>query len=631
MDKFKINKWTLRFPDETEYEFTKSYFNKALPQIRFGLILGFLLYSLFAILDAIVAPDLKLKFWAIRFLLVAPLILATIGITYHKRASEIIQVVLPVLVVVAGFGIVLMILWAHETVAYIYYAGLILVIIIQFTILRIPFIWANIVGWTIVLLYEITALYLHTPATVIISNSFFFISANLLGMAACYIIEYGARHDFCLQKQLSIEKEKVNELNLDLEQKIIERTRELENKNAELEEEIERRVKSEEMLNKAKQKAEESDELKTAFLTNLSHEIRTPMNSIMGFIELMQKEEESAEKRINYLNIIQKSGKYLLSIINDIIDLSKIQTSQVDYQEDKININELIDSVHDEFSNVEKLRTNKIRLKIFKSFNEKGYRIYGDYFKIRRVLVNLIDNAIKFTQSGEIEMGYTLRDQSTLLFYVMDTGIGIPDEKQELVFERFVRLTAPQESNHPGTGLGLAICNGMVKLMGGSMNLHSEPNKGTTVFFTIPYKPLNLNTDLVPIDELPEQEFIFRGKRILIVEDDKDNLNLLNEILFPTQAKTFHVEDGKAAVKLINDENFDMILMDLQIPGMNGFDTTKKIKELKPQIPIIVQSAFSLQEDIEKGFISGCDDYIVKPIDRQRLIAKINRQFWKQM
>lgn len=378
--------------------------------------------------------------------------------------------------------------------------------------------------------------------------------------------------------------------------------------------------KTQKALIKAKEKAEEADKLKTAFLASLSHEIRTPMNGILGFSELLKDGSMSKAEQKEYISIIERSGKRMLSIINDLIDISKIESGHLTLDKIPTSINKLLDEVYTFF----KPQSEQMGLKFtcFKSLAESDSIIDIDKGKIIQVLTNLINNAFKFTNKGEISFGYDL-NQGKLEFHVKDTGIGIASDMQALVFERFRQANLEISKKHEGSGLGLSISKAFVEKHGGKMWLDSTEGEGSTFYFSLPYEP---SAEKSRTSQKKHTLPIPAGISIMIAEDDDTSHMLLNKILAKGDFKIFHAYNGQEAVDILEQKNkIDLILMDLKMPEMNGITATKIIKEKFPNLPIVAQSAFSHDADIRKAVDAGCDGFISKPIDQDELFAAINR------
>jgi len=394
---------------------------------------------------------------------------------------------------------------------------------------------------------------------------------------------------------------------------------------------ITERKKIEETLIKAKENAEESDRLKTAFLNNMSHEIRTPLNAILGFTELLDDETLSKEERKQYINIINDNSLQLLSIISDIIDISKIQSNQLTLNADSFNLHDLLDELFITFEQEMILKgKSDIKLVLEQAFDKNNSTILSDDARIKQILNNLLSNALKFTKSGFIKFGYQTID-GKLQFFVRDSGKGIAKEKQSIIFERFRQEEDTYTREFGGTGLGLSISKGLVKLLGGDMWLVSDEGIGTTFFFTIPY-----NTEkpkkAVPKNGISydDEDTQIKGLKILIVEDNKSSEMLLARIVKKYCKETFVAITGAEAVEAcLQHPDIDLVLMDIQMPGMNGYFATREIRKFNKDVIIIAQTAYALEGDREKALEAGCNDYIPKPIDQALLREIVYRHFSK--
>jgi len=378
------------------------------------------------------------------------------------------------------------------------------------------------------------------------------------------------------------------------------------------------KAQNEELL-AAKEKAEESNRLKTAFLQNMSHEVRTPMNSICGFSSMLNREDLSQDKRNSFISIIQDSSQQLLSILTDILIISSIETKQEKVNIQKVCINTIVVDLFSIF-NQQAINQN-ISLQTTQPLNDNQSEIYTDKAKITQVLTNLIANALKYTDEGFIEFGYNLNtdiEPPKMEFYVKDSGIGINPELHEKIFERFTQANKSIHVNYGGTGLGLSISKGFIELLGGKIWVQSVLEKGSTFYFTIPYKPV------VEIDKTATSIKQNKNlKTVLIAEDEEYNFLLIKELLKDLNLKILHTRDGKETVMLCKDNsNIDLILMDVKMPIMNGHEAAKKIKKIRPELMIIAQSAYALEHEIKK-YGGIFDDYITKPINGKILMEKI--------
>ncbi len=376
-------------------------------------------------------------------------------------------------------------------------------------------------------------------------------------------------------------------------------------------------------LTNALRKAEESDRLKSAFLSNLSHEIRTPMNGILGFAKLLSDDNLSQVERKHYLEIIARQGNNLIQIINDIISISKIEAGQMEFTYTSFNVNQLLSELFTMFSSESySLKKEHVELKLVKSLGDRQAVIFTDPARLEQVFMNLLDNAFKFTDSGAIEFGYTLEKPNLIEFFVRDTGIGIPPEEQSRVFDRFYKHTPATRVVNGGTGLGLTISQEIVRHLGGEIKLESEVDRGSTFYFALPY----VSTGISPSEKgTSAKKLKWKGKVILVVEDDLINYQYIEALLSKTGVQLIHVKNGEDAVEVCHiHDDISLVLMDIQLPFMNGLDAARKIKDFRRNLPIVAQTANAFTTDKWQCLEAGCDAYIAKPIDPDELMSLIS-------
>lgn len=377
-------------------------------------------------------------------------------------------------------------------------------------------------------------------------------------------------------------------------------------------------------LRQARDKAKEADKLKSAFLANMSHDLRTPMNSIIGFSELL-KECKNDKERSEYIKIIVKNGEVLLNLLNDIIDLSKIESGQLPVHLKPVDVRKML-KVLEKIYLEKKKEMNKDHLMLMFSSPENKHceNIITDDNRLQQIFINLLDNALKFTSEGSIIFGCELDDEM-IEFYVKDTGIGISKEKQEMIFERFGKVSETEYMNLSGTGLGLAISKNLANILGGNMWVESEEGKGSKFIFTIPYRTEKGSEPVSKDNKNAGNKNVYdwSEKTILLVEDIESNQKLIQYSLQKTKVNLITVHSAEKAIDICNSiKDIDLILMDIRLPGMNGFDASKEILKIR-QIPIIAQTALIHSNEKEMCFKSGCVDYIAKPIRVEELIPKI--------
>lgn len=386
---------------------------------------------------------------------------------------------------------------------------------------------------------------------------------------------------------------------------------------------ITKRKKAEEELQLAKEKAEESDRLKTAFLNNMSHEIRTPLNGILGFIDLINNPNTPPDKKDYYFRIVDQSSKQLLSIIDDIVNMATIETGQEVLRENPASVNQVMQNVYEQFR--QSAESKQLSFNFVSYLGTEESLAILDETKLIQVLSNLVNNAIKFTTEGRVEFNCRLSDEG-ILFGVEDTGCGIPEQYHKQIFERFRQINPDDTREYGGNGLGLAISKAYVELMGGEINVESAPGIGSKFFFTIPYKRVNRDdsSNTQPKASYGVHENI-KEQVILLAEDEYSNFLLLEVLLQKYNFRIIHVTNGDDAVKrCIEDEKVDLVLMDIKMPVMNGLDATKLIKKHRPELPVIAITAHALSGDRETALNAGCDDYLAKPFERSELLQTIS-------
>lgn len=392
-------------------------------------------------------------------------------------------------------------------------------------------------------------------------------------------------------------------------------------------EDISDRKRSEEELIKAKNKAEESDKLKSAFLANMSHEIRTPMNAILGFTDLLASDEYEMAEKTEFLEMIKFSGKLLLNLINDIIDISKIEAGELKIQPISFAPASLMNELQLTFrSQLDSQAKQDVKLIVEYPPEFEKVFLYTDKLRVQQILTNLLSNAIKFTSKGQIIMG-AIHFEDNFEFYVKDTGIGIPPSKLEVVFDRFRQADESHTRLYGGTGLGLAIVKNLVSLLGGRIWVDSVEGKGTAFYFTLPVStpPEYKNTKSDP-QKVHEARIVpdFSDKTILIAEDIDTNFQLIRTMLRSTNARLLHAPDGLIALDMASSDPLpDLILMDIQMPHMDGVEAMKKIRLQGRNVPIVAITAFALQGEGKYFTEIGFDAYLSKPLSQEKLIETI--------
>lgn len=383
------------------------------------------------------------------------------------------------------------------------------------------------------------------------------------------------------------------------------------------------RKKNQDELIAAKEKAEESDRLKSAFLTNMSHEIRTPMNGILGFISLLQESDLTGEEKDEYIRIVKKSGDRLLNTLHDIIDIAKIESGQMSVSMTDVNMNELNMLLHSFFK--QEAETKGLQIFLTNSIPDEQALVNTDRQKLNSIMSNLIKNAIKYTNNGFVEFGCKKRDGFNE-FFVKDTGIGIPEGKHQSIFERFVQVDSSHSRPYEGSGLGLAIAKAYVEMLGGRIQVESENGKGTTFTFQIPCTNQKRATDFPVPETFSPAKAAYRPMKILVTEDDQVNFSYIQIILRKSGHTLIHSITGTEAIALCHLHNdIDLILMDIKLPDMDGYEVTREIRKFNNETPIIALTAYAFEGDREKAIEAGCNDYLSKPVKSNTLLMTISK------
>lgn len=373
-----------------------------------------------------------------------------------------------------------------------------------------------------------------------------------------------------------------------------------------------------------RKKAEENDRLKTIFLANMSHEIRTPLNSIIGFSELLLEQQDFDAESHEYVEMIQSAGDTLLQLINDIIDISKIEAGQIKTVKSLVDVHAVLDELALTLANIQRNRgKTHINVEVIKPALGTPLYLETDPNRFRQIFTNLITNALKFVDDGYIKFGYTEITQDFIQFFVKDSGIGIEADKAPHIFQRFAKFDSPQGHNSEGTGLGLSITKQLVELLGGKIWFDTAYKQGSTFYFTL---PLTQNRNNIPTLLTPELHTDWSKEVFLIVDDVEANYLFYKSMMKRSGAILLWAKNGDDAIKQCkSNPSISLILMDVMMPYLDGYETTRRIKDFKSEVPVIAQTAFADQHGKEKALLAGCDDYITKPIQQTELISVINR------
>jgi signal transduction histidine kinase/ActR/RegA family two-component response regulator len=384
--------------------------------------------------------------------------------------------------------------------------------------------------------------------------------------------------------------------------------------------------KEQEDLVMARLKAEESDNLKSAFLSNMSHEIRTPMNAIMGFSNLLSHKSVTEDEKKEFVDLIRFNANNLMSMVEDIIDISKMESGQFEINNSPCQLQQILQEVYATYEEeLYRRGVTSVKLYLKKGLADEKVQILTDAARLKKVLNNLVGNAVKFTEKGYVEFGYSVNNYHQLQFYVKDTGIGLPSGTENLIFDRFYKCSNNDEKLYGGTGIGLTIARHLVRYMGGDIWVEPQSSAGTTFYFTIPFQRISAQ---IPqkMKPWPSSTINWEGKTFLIAEDEEDNFRYLEVALSLFNASLIWARDGREAIEIMSKiKHIDLVLMDIKMPLVDGYTATREIKKINSAVPIIAQTAYAMLGEREMALAAGCNEYIAKPINYNDLIELIQR------
>jgi PAS domain S-box-containing protein len=379
-----------------------------------------------------------------------------------------------------------------------------------------------------------------------------------------------------------------------------------------------------EELVKANVEAEASNRLKSSFLANISHEIRTPLNSVVGFANLLLANDITNEVKEEYIEHINHNSEKLLQIIGDIIDLSRLESSQIEITYEEASVNNIVNEIVEDARKIIKRNEKSIIINVMNMLEENGDLIFTDRIWLKRVLNHLMDNAVKFTLEGSVRLSYA-KENDNLVFRVKDTGIGINKENLDHIFEEFRQEIDGHHRPFEGLGVGLTLAKEVIVRMGGKIFVQSEKGVGSEFSFSIPYRPAGGSTRLkskITVNELLNTQVNWSHKTCLLVDDNKDVLLYLNRTLADTGINILSARSGIEAIDIVKTmPNIDVVLLDMQMPEMNGIEATKEIRKIRKDIPIIAQTAFIFEDDKDIILEAGCDACLIKPIRKDHLLT----------
>jgi signal transduction histidine kinase/ActR/RegA family two-component response regulator len=635
-ENIKINWITLAFPKKLELAFLDQYFHDSLWQVRIASALGIFFYGIFGFLDAALVPDAKHQLWYIRYGIVCPFLFVTCLFSFSRHFKKYMQLSIASTVLAGGFGIIAMIVIAPSPASYSYYAGLILVFIYGYTFFRLRFIWATLTGWAIVFAYEITAIWLSpTPVPTLINNNFFFLTGNVFGMFTGYSIEYYLRRDFIQARLLEVEKKKVAGINLELEERVKERTTQLVEANRELMQEITERRRAEKdrrYLEFQLRKSQKMEAIGT-LAGGVAHDLNNILSGLVSYPELLLMDLPEDSPLVKPILTIKESGHKAAAIVQDLLTLARRGVSITDV----INLNQLIEEYLNSPEN-KKILEYHPKVRIVTHLEKNPLNILGSPVHLSKTIMNLVSNAAEaMPDGGEIRIttenryidcpikGHdTIEEGDYLILTVSDNGTGIPVEDIDRIFEPFYTKKTMGRS---GTGLGMAVVWGTIKDHNGFIDVQSEMGKGTT--FTL-YFPVTRKR-MIPEKPKSTEEFFGHGESILVVDDIQEQREIASSMLEKMGYKAVSVPSGEEALDYLKEHSADLLLLDMiMIPGMDGLETYKKILQFNPDQKAVIASGYSESKRVKAAQKMGAGAYVKKPYSFEKIglaiKAELNRQ-----
>ena len=637
-DNYRINWLTLSFSGDLEKAFQDGFFQNSLRQARIAFLLAIFFYSIFGVLDAWLVPEAKHKLWFIRYAIFVPYVAVVYLFSFSRHFKKYMQISIALGVVIAGVGITAMILIAPYPASHSYYAGLLLIFIYGYTSAKLRFWWATTAGWLIVVAYEIAAIWLSpTPIPILVNNNFFFLSANILSMFACYSIEYYLRRNFVQARLLETEKRKVSDINLELESRVRERTAQLAKSNRELKQEIVERKRSEKDRRYLEAQLAKSQKMEAigTLAGGVAHDLNNILSGLVSYPELLLMDLPEESPLRQPILTIQASGQKAAAIVQDLLTLARRGVSV----QEVMNLNNLIDDYLSSPEN-QKIMEYHSDITVETNLQSDLFNIMGSPVHLSKTIMNLVSNAAEAMPNGgtisistdNCYIDNSLRvydavdegDYTTLT--VSDTGIGISDENVERIFEPFYTKKTMGRS---GTGLGMAVVWGTVKDHSGYIDVKSKLGEGST--FTL-YFPVTRKKLPLAEQSLSAEKYKGNGESILIVDDIKEQREIASGMLKKLGYNVITVPSGEEALDYMQENGADLLVLDMIMnPGMDGLETYQKILQFHPEQKAVIASGFSESKKVKKAQSIGAGTYVKKPYSFENIGLAVKGELTKEV
>jgi len=637
-DNYRINWLTLSFSGDLEKAFQDGFFQNSLRQARIAFLLAIFFYSIFGVLDAWLVPEAKHKLWFIRYAIFVPYVAVIYLFSFSRHFKKYMQISIALGVVIAGVGITAMILIAPYPASHSYYAGLLLIFIYGYTSAKLRFWWATTAGWLIVVAYEVAAIWLSpTPIPILVNNNFFFLSANILSMFACYSIEYYLRRNFVQARLLETEKRKVSDINLELESRVRERTAQLAKSNRELKQEIVERKRSEKDRRYLEAQLAKSQKMEAigTLAGGVAHDLNNILSGLVSYPELLLMDLPVESPLRQPILTIQASGQKAAAIVQDLLTLARRGVSV----QEVMNLNNLIDDYLSSPEN-QKMMEYHSDITVETNLQSDLFNIMGSPVHLSKTIMNLVSNAAEAMPNGgtisistdNCYIDNSLRvydavdegDYTTLT--VSDTGIGISDKNVERIFEPFYTKKTMGRS---GTGLGMAVVWGTVKDHSGYIDVKSKLGEGST--FTL-YFPVTRKKLPLAEQSISAEKYKGNGESILIVDDIKEQREIASGMLKKLGYNVITVPSGEEALDYMQENGADLLVLDMIMnPGMDGLETYQKILQFHPEQKAVIASGFSESEKVKKAQSIGAGTYVKKPYSFEKIGLAVKGELTKEV